>query len=175
MRPPEAVTGVLLPRADPRQERVLGEPLSGGPPRRDGPSNDDLLGPPRATLQPSATRPRSRWAVPVGERVRGRPLVVLLCGVAGSGKTTSAQQLEPEGFVRLSVDEEVWARCGRHGIDDEPADYAPLSAVAEGLLRERLEALIRQGRDVVVDVSFWQRAGGTATSDSSRPTEGRGH
>jgi len=84
--------------------------------------------------------------------------VVLLCGVAGSGKTTYAQQLELKGYVRLSIDEEVWARFGRYGIDDDPADYARLSAAAEVVLRERLVTLIRQGRDVVVDFSFWQRA-----------------
>lgn len=93
-----------------------------------------------------------------GELERGRPLVVLLCGVAGSGKTTYAQQLETQGYVRLSIDEEVWARFGRYGIDYGPADYAQLSAAAEDVLRERLVTLVRQGRDVVVDFSFWQRA-----------------
>lgn len=39
-----------------------------------------------------------------------RPLVVMRCGVAGSGKSTFARFLETEGFVRLSVDQEVWAR-----------------------------------------------------------------
>ena len=45
------------------------------------------------------------------------PLVVMMCGVAGSGKTTFAQQLEKEGFLRLSIDEEIWAAHGRYGID----------------------------------------------------------
>ncbi|WP_346775363.1 AAA family ATPase [Bacillus sp. RO2] len=40
-----------------------------------------------------------------------------MCGVAGSGKTTFSQQLEKEGFVRLSIDEEIWATNGRYGID----------------------------------------------------------
>ena len=96
--------------------------------------------------------------VSAGEVAQGRPLVVLLCGVAGSGKTTYAQQLEMQGYVRLSIDEEVWARFGRYGIDFDPADYARLSASAEDALRDRLVALIRHGRDVVVDFSFWQRA-----------------
>jgi adenylylsulfate kinase-like enzyme len=29
------------------------------------------------------------------------PLVVMMCGLAGSGKTTFSQLLEKEGFVRL--------------------------------------------------------------------------
>ncbi|MGB2992314.1 MAG: AAA family ATPase, partial [Paenisporosarcina sp.] len=41
------------------------------------------------------------------------PLVVMMCGVAGSGKTTFSQLLETEGFVRLSIDEEIWATNGR--------------------------------------------------------------
>ncbi|GGB55736.1 ATP-binding protein [Fictibacillus barbaricus] len=38
-------------------------------------------------------------------------------GVAGSGKTTFAQQLEKEGFVRLSIEEEIWVSYWRYGID----------------------------------------------------------
>jgi len=92
------------------------------------------------------------------EGAQARSVVVLLCGVAGSGKTTYAQELELEGYIRLSIDEEVWARFGRYGIDYDPADYCRLSALAEDLLRERLVTLVGEGRDVVVDFSFWQRA-----------------
>lgn len=88
----------------------------------------------------------------------GRPLVVLMCGVAGSGKTTYSQSLEAEGYARLSVDEEVWARFGRYGVDYPPEDYPRLSAAAENAVRERLLVLLAEGRDVVVDLSFWQRA-----------------
>ncbi len=84
--------------------------------------------------------------------------VVMLCGVAGSGKTTYAQRLEAEGHVRLSIDEEIWTRFGRYGVDYHPAQYAEHSITAESALRDRLLSLIRQGRPVVVDFSFWQRA-----------------
>lgn len=86
------------------------------------------------------------------------PLVVLLCGIAGSGKTTYAQGLESRGYVRLSIDEEIWRRFGRYGVDYEPAQYAQHSAAVENELRDRLVSLIREGRDVVVDYSFWRRA-----------------
>jgi predicted kinase len=86
------------------------------------------------------------------------PRVVLMCGVAGAGKTTYAKALEAQGFVRLSIDEEVWARFGRYGIDYDPSQYEQHSAVAEAALRQRLVALIEAGRDVVVDFSFWERA-----------------
>ena len=63
-----------------------------------------------------------------------RARVVLLCGLAGSGKTTYAQGLAVAGHVRLSIDAEVWSWFGRFGIDYEPARYAALSAIAaEGL------------------------------------------
>lgn len=92
------------------------------------------------------------------ETTPGRPQVVMMCGVAGSGKTTYAQRLEARGYVRLSIDEEVWTRFGRFGIDYDPADYQEHSSVAEGELVHRLVSLIRQGRHVDLDFSFWQRA-----------------
>lgn len=87
-----------------------------------------------------------------------RPYVVLMCGVAGSGKTTYAQRLESEGYIRLSIDEEVWSRFGRYGIDYDAAQYREHSAAVEKELRHRLVSLIQQGCDIVVDFSFWRRA-----------------
>lgn len=86
------------------------------------------------------------------------PMIVLMCGVAGSGKTTYAQRLEAQGYVRLSIDEEVWRRFGRYGIDYDPADYTRLGAAAEEVVRQRLLGLVGRGREVVLDLSFWQRA-----------------
>jgi len=96
--------------------------------------------------------------VTAGGKERDSARVVLLCGLAGSGKTTYAQGLEAVGHIRLSIDEEVWGRFGRFGIDYEATRYAEFSAIAEEALRGRLVALVEQGRDVVVDFSFWQRA-----------------
>lgn len=87
-----------------------------------------------------------------------KPQAVPTCGVAGSGKTTYAQRLETQGYVRLSVDEEVWHRFGRYGIDYSADQYARLSQEAEDVLRRRLVELTGRGRDVVVDLSFWRRA-----------------
>jgi predicted kinase len=88
---------------------------------------------------------------------RSRSHVVLMCGIAGAGKTTYAKRLEADGYVRRSIDEEVWERFGRYGIDYEPSMYAQHSAAAEAVLRERLVELIDAGADVVVDNAFWQR------------------
>lgn len=81
-----------------------------------------------------------------------------MCGGVGSGKTTYAQQLEREGYDRLSIDEEIWARHGKYGIDYSPEQYSDYQIEAEATLRLLLGDLIREGRDVVVDFSFLQRA-----------------
>ncbi|VTR29702.1 Predicted kinase [Actinobacillus pleuropneumoniae] len=85
------------------------------------------------------------------------PLVVMTCGVAGSGKTTLAQRLEKRGFVRLSIDEEIWATHGRYGIDYPMEMYEQLKVEAELKLRHELVNLLNKKRNVVVDFSFWQR------------------
>lgn len=79
--------------------------------------------------------------------------VVLMCGPAGSGKSTYATSLAANGWVRLSIDEEAW-RMGHREM--------PLPRVIADRIRadqrERLVQLVEAGRDVVVDYSFWRRA-----------------
>ncbi|MFG1825250.1 AAA family ATPase [Microbispora bryophytorum] len=84
--------------------------------------------------------------------------VVMMCGIAGSGKTTYAQELERRGYIRLSIDEAVWARLGRDGGRLDPKEYEDHQARAEEDLRQELVRLMRAGRRVVLDYSFWQRA-----------------
>lgn len=52
----------------------------------------------------------------------------------------------------------MWARFGRYGVDYPAEDYADLSSLAERAVRGRLLELVAEGRDVVLDLSFWQRA-----------------
>lgn len=85
------------------------------------------------------------------------PLVVMMCGVAGSGKTTYAQLLEQRGFVRLSIDEEIWATKGRYGIDYPIEMYEQLKVEAELKLRDELVSLLNEKHNVVIDFSFWQQ------------------
>lgn len=79
--------------------------------------------------------------------------VTLLCGPSGSGKTTLARTLEAAGAERLSFDVELWRRGER-----------PLTASRELLLevdadlKARLVRLVREGRDVVLDLPFATRA-----------------
>lgn len=83
------------------------------------------------------------------------PLVVMMCGVSGSGKTTFSQILEHEGFVRLSIDEEIWSTNGRWGIDFPMEKLEEYRKDAERKLRNRLIKLIQDKKQVVIDFSFW--------------------
>ena len=85
------------------------------------------------------------------------PLVVMMCGVAGSGKTTFSQRLEKEGFFRLSIDEEIWATNGRFGIDFPIEMIDEYKKEAERKLRNQLIKLIQDKQQVVIDFSFWNR------------------
>ena len=86
-----------------------------------------------------------------------KPLVVMMCGVAGAGKTTLAKQLEAEGYLLLSIDEEVWRQYGRYGVDYPPSAYAAYSAAVEAQLQDQLVKAIQEHRPVVIDFSFWSR------------------
>lgn len=55
--------------------------------------------------------------------------------------------------MRLSFDQEAWDR-GLRSMPLEAADHAAIGA----LLRHRLIELVEQGRDAVLDFSFWSRA-----------------
>ena len=83
--------------------------------------------------------------------------VIMMCGICGSGKTTYAKQKEKEGYVRLSIDEEMWKIYGRKGIDYPNEQYEKLSEIVEMALRKELLSLIQQGKYVVLDFSFWNK------------------
>ncbi|EIV96619.1 AAA family ATPase [Frankia sp. QA3] len=50
-----------------------------------------------------------------------RGLVVMMCGLSGSGKSTYARALERRGYTRLSIDELVWEWIGHDAADLDPA------------------------------------------------------
>lgn len=83
--------------------------------------------------------------------------VVMMCGPAGSGKTTFARQLDAQGFIRLSIDEEVGRRMALGELTPK-SDIPQVSVSIEEDLRNRLIDLVHRGEDVVVDFSFWRRS-----------------
>ncbi|MFE2373389.1 MULTISPECIES: AAA family ATPase [Streptomyces] len=102
------------------------------------------------------------------------PVVFLLVGLTGSGKTTYAQrQLEPEGAVRLSVDEVVHERHGRYGVDYPENTYFEKEAPVVSELHERLAELVAEGRDVVWDHGLWPRKDRDAMKELVEAAGGR--
>ncbi|MBD3919319.1 ATP-binding protein [Paenibacillus sp. PR3] len=91
------------------------------------------------------------------ERDAGRVIVIMMCGIAGAGKTTRSKQLEAHGFDRLSIDEEVWQTFGRYGVDYPVEQYRANLDEAHKRLISQLVAYIQENKSVVVDSSFWNR------------------
>lgn len=85
-------------------------------------------------------------------------LVVMMCGLPSSGKSTYAQALQRRGYTRLSIDEVVWARIGRDAADLDPAEYEELKSAIEQELWKELICLMEKKQPVVIDYSFWSRA-----------------
>ena len=77
------------------------------------------------------------------------PLVTLLCGPAGTGKTTYALEMVAAGAVRLSMDEAVWA----DGWGEQQPPAARLVELHDAL-QDDLRRAVGEGRDVVVDLSL---------------------
>jgi predicted kinase len=73
--------------------------------------------------------------------------------------------------VRLSVDEEVFARHGRYLIDYPEHEYFAREQPIVEEIRQRMVELIRAGRSVVLDHGLWQRS---ERDDCKRLVEGAG-
>ncbi|GLX70529.1 hypothetical protein MU1_48750 [Paenibacillus glycanilyticus] len=92
------------------------------------------------------------------DRDPDKPLVVLMCGIAGSGKTTFSQKMEEYGYIRLSIDEEVWSVNGRYGIDYPIDKYRENLNKAHISLHNKIVQFIQDKKRVVVDSSFWSKS-----------------
>ena len=76
--------------------------------------------------------------------------LILLCGLAGAGKTTLAKQLEAQGAVRMCPDE--WLDALGFDIHDKDARVA-----VEALQWDLAQALVLRGLTVVDECGVWQR------------------
>lgn len=76
--------------------------------------------------------------------------LILLCGLAGAGKTTLAKELEAGGAVRMCPDE--WLLALGFDIYDKDARVA-----IEALQWELSRTLVTRGLTVVDECGVWQR------------------
>ena len=77
-----------------------------------------------------------------------------MCGLAGSGKSTYARDLEERGWTRFSIDSEAW----QMGFVDAAAVPAEVALEIRARQRDAIARALDAGEDVVVDYSFWSRA-----------------
>lgn len=84
--------------------------------------------------------------------------VIMMCGVCGSGKTTFAKKKEKEGFIRISIDEEMWRLYGARGIDYSNDNYEELSSIVESKLQNDIVNYIKEDKNLVIDFSFWSKS-----------------
>lgn len=83
-----------------------------------------------------------------------KPIIYLLCGLPGSGKTTYAEKLENESTVRLTLDEKLFETFGK----DFPGEkYAEYEEQTKDAVKQKAEELVKEGKSVIVDFGFWKK------------------
>ena len=94
---------------------------------------------------------RTRYNAPM----KAKPIVYLLCGFIGAGKTTFARKLEERtGAVRITKDEWLIRLIGNDPTIDGYEDY---DSKICGLSRDVAFQLVEKGIDVIIDEGFWEK------------------
>ncbi|GIK05483.1 hypothetical protein Aspvir_009595 [Aspergillus viridinutans] len=86
-----------------------------------------------------------------------RPVVLMTCAVAGSGKTTLAKSVcsTYPSFTRLSIDTYVYSHHGLYNVDYPKELYEKYLNEAEEALKQQLVHILEHGNsNVVLDFSF---------------------
>ncbi|KAI1820858.1 ATP/GTP-binding protein [Xylaria intraflava] len=88
-----------------------------------------------------------------------RPVVVMMCGIAGAGKSTLSKALVSAypNFRRLSIDGIVAERHGLFEVDYAPEKYSTYLDEAAEECKSRLTCFLVESRDVVFDRAFWNK------------------
>ena len=87
--------------------------------------------------------------------MKDKPSLYLLCGLPGSGKSFWAKQYENENTIRISHDEEFFAKFGKEDTGKKHDEY---SKILESELFERIKKLLEENKDVILDYGFWEKA-----------------
>jgi predicted kinase len=86
-----------------------------------------------------------------------KPVVYLLCGLGGAGKSTYAQKLTEGGLQKFSLDEYVYSKYGRDIVNLPEREYLGHYRTAKIELDAKLASNIKKNQSVVVDYGFWRR------------------
>jgi predicted kinase len=87
--------------------------------------------------------------------MKRKPIVYLICGFIGAGKTTFAKKLEEKtGAVRITKDE--WSIC-LIGNDPTIDGYEEWDTKIIELSRDIAFQLAEKGIDVIIDEGFWAK------------------
>src|SRR5690349_13398943 len=87
--------------------------------------------------------------------MKRKPIVYLICGFIGAGKTTFAKKLEEKtGAVRITKDEWLIRLIGNDPTIDGFEEYD--NKICE-LSRDVAFYLVEKGIDVIIDEGFWAR------------------
>lgn len=87
--------------------------------------------------------------------MNAKPVVYLLCGFIGAGKTTFARKLEARtGAVRITKDEWLIRLVGNDPTID---GYAAFDHNVVELSRDVAFTFVAQGIDIILDEGFWAR------------------
>ncbi len=87
-----------------------------------------------------------------------KPVVYLLCGLGGSGKSTYAQKLTEKGLQKFSLDEYVYSTYGREITTLPESEYLKIYRTAKIELDNKLVSAIKHKQSVVVDYGFWRKS-----------------
>lgn len=83
------------------------------------------------------------------------PIVYLLCGLTGSGKSTYSKKLEMEqGIPRFSLDETYFFLMGNKRPKHH--DYEIEKQAEEQIIAE-MKRLLAEGRSLILDHGFWKK------------------
>ena len=86
-----------------------------------------------------------------------KPVIYLLCGLGGSGKSTYAQKLADTGLQKFSLDEYVYSLYGRTITSLPEQVYLEHYRTAKVKLDRKLVSVIKKKQSVVLDYGFWRR------------------
>lgn len=88
-----------------------------------------------------------------------KPVVVLMAGQVGAGKTTLARALAQQGgLVRLCPDDEMLRRHGVRGIAYPRSEYLSREAAVLNDVERELRQVVAGGAHVVLDHGLWTHA-----------------